>query len=301
MEEKKSEPEKISDPNSCDHHHHCCGGGHRCRFRCVFLVIILILACIGGEYVWKHYRNKENPSDNRTEISSVTKNSIVSKNNLENKNYDAQIEDIKNSVKNLETALHTLETQTQSTETQLQALEAQVRSIESQPHTPEAQVQSTEASLHNTLETQIRNVELQSHTLEIQLHGIESQLQTMEAEVKKLSDIKCPCRDSQHSAEENRKKWKTWMNLKNKMEKDEDFAKELELFYSAFADDAELIALVEDLAKGVDVVSSREEKGIIGTCSKYLRKIVRVKKINRAKLFEISGYVLSSTRKITES
>ena len=95
---------------------------------------------------------------------------------------------------------------------------------------------------------------------------------------------------------EIRKKWKTWMVLKEKMEAGEPFDKEMKDFNTLFSYDKELIAVVDDLAKGVDVISSTKsgKNSIVDTCKKYFKKIVRVKKIDYRKLLEVSGYVLSS-------
>ncbi len=97
---------------------------------------------------------------------------------------------------------------------------------------------------------------------------------------------------------EFRKKWKTWLALKEKMEASEEFGKELEAFNVLFHYDNELIAIVNDLTKGVDVISNieTEKDNIIDTCKRYLRKVVRIKKIDYRKLLEVSGYVLSSIK-----
>ncbi|MDR2795000.1 MAG: hypothetical protein LBB12_04455 [Holosporaceae bacterium] len=134
------------------------------------------------------------------------------------------------------------------------------------------------------------------NTLKTMAQNTKIQLQIAETELKKLADAP-PAHNLEDLAQENRKKWKIWINLKNKMEQDENFAPELELFYSAFAEDKELISLVKDIAKKTNAAPLPEEKGIIGTCAKYLRKIVKIKKISHEKLQEISGYVLSSVKK----
>lgn len=97
---------------------------------------------------------------------------------------------------------------------------------------------------------------------------------------------------------EFRKKWKTWLALKTKMEASEAFGEELEAFNALFHYDKELIAIVNDLAKGVDVIANveTEKEDVIDTCKRYLRKVVRVKKIDYRKLLEVSGYVLSSIK-----
>jgi predicted RNase H-like nuclease (RuvC/YqgF family) len=92
-----------------------------------------------------------------------------------------------------------------------------------------------------------------------------------------------------------RRKWKAWIALRAKMEADEPFEEELSNFYELFACDEEVIELVNDLAKGVKVVSNESDKDkIASVCKNMLKKIVRFRRIDKRKLAEISGYVLSS-------
>jgi hypothetical protein len=91
-----------------------------------------------------------------------------------------------------------------------------------------------------------------------------------------------------------RKKWKTWMALRCKMEANEVFEEELKAFNELFACDKELIDLVGNLAKGIEVITNGNEGKIMGACKTILRKIIKLKKINQRRLAEISGYVLSS-------
>jgi predicted nucleic acid-binding Zn-ribbon protein len=90
-----------------------------------------------------------------------------------------------------------------------------------------------------------------------------------------------------------RKKWKAWMALQAKMEADEPFNEELNNFYEIFAGDEELIKLVKELAEGVRIISN-ENNGIADVCKNMLKKIIKLKRIDKRKLAEISGYALSS-------
>ncbi|MDR3179688.1 MAG: hypothetical protein LBT70_02210 [Holosporaceae bacterium] len=228
IKEKKNQTETSQ-------HHECCGGNHKCRFGCAFLVIALILACVVGEYAYRHWNSETTPLNNPVKTTKAIGAKVLSG----HKNYDAQIEEIKKSLDDLRNMLNTVQTIAQNTK---------------------------------------------------------MQLQTTEIELKKLSSTSFP-HNLENLAQENRKKWKIWMNLKNKIENNDDYAAEFELFCSVFADDEELISLVKDIAQKDGVLSSQEKKGIIESCSSYLKRIVRIKKINHAKLFEISGYVLSSIKR----
>jgi hypothetical protein len=88
-----------------------------------------------------------------------------------------------------------------------------------------------------------------------------------------------------------RQKWKTWMLLRSKIEADDSFEEEMHKFKELFARDKELIKLVDELTDGINVISNGKPMEI---CGNVLRKIVRFKKVNRRKMAEISGYVLSS-------
>lgn len=93
-----------------------------------------------------------------------------------------------------------------------------------------------------------------------------------------------------------RRKWKVWNDLKNKIENEENFDQELRVFYSEFSGDAELMSLIKQLLDGVDVVTTAEDSSneLVDTCKKYIKKIVRIKKVDYKLLLDISGYVLSS-------
>ena len=129
---------------------------------------------------------------------------------------------------------------------------------------------------------------------DLNISKLEENVSSLKTEVSKIvtKDVECTvCKKL-----ELRKKWKTWLALKEKMEAGEPFNKELIDFNVLFSYDKELVEIVNDLAKGVDVISSvkDEDHKVLDICKKYFRKIVRIKKIDYRKLLEVSGYVLSS-------
>ncbi|MDR3187067.1 MAG: hypothetical protein LBT63_01375 [Holosporaceae bacterium] len=92
-----------------------------------------------------------------------------------------------------------------------------------------------------------------------------------------------------------REKWKAWMLLKSKIESQEPLAEELEQFRMLFANDEETLKLVEEVIGGIDVGKSGDSSKVMEFCKKYLKKLIKFKKIDRRKLMKISGYVLSSS------
>lgn len=133
---------------------------------------------------------------------------------------------------------------------------------------------------------------------DLSVSELKEDVSSLQTEVSKLAtkDEKSVCNFCKNM--ELRKKWKAWLALKEKMEASEPFDAELETFNSLFSYDQELLEIVKDLAKGVDVISSTkvEKNDIVDTCKQYLRKVIRVKKIDYRKLLEVSGYVLSSVK-----
>jgi hypothetical protein len=92
-----------------------------------------------------------------------------------------------------------------------------------------------------------------------------------------------------------RKKWKAWMALLSKIQANEPLNDELQKFGAVFADDKEILKLVDDYLKYVGYESYNAAPGPLESCRKFLKKIVRFRKNDRAKLREICGHVLSSS------
>ena len=106
----------------------------------------------------------------------------------------------------------------------------------------------------------------------------------------------CAYSEAKTKPNNRRHKWKTWLNLKEKIESTEPFEKELQSFNELFSYDHDLIALVQKLIIDTNMTYDccDESCKIINACKKHIQKIIRAQKINYHKLLEISGYVLSS-------
>lgn len=101
-------------------------------------------------------------------------------------------------------------------------------------------------------------------------------------------------KESRVNNDYRRRKWKVWIDLKNKIENEENCEREFQVFCNEFSNDTELLALIRELLEGVDVITTGNNNDGIDAYKKYIKKIVRIKKIDYKKLLDISGYVLSS-------
>lgn len=130
-----------------------------------------------------------------------------------------------------------------------------------------------------------------------------SNLKNEIAEQKKFYQQVSAREKSQVNDSCRRRKWKVWNDLKNKIENEENFDQELQIFYSEFSGDTELISLIQKLLDGVDVITTAEGNSneLVDTCKKYIKKIVRIKKVDYKLLLDISGYVLSSLESYGEN
>lgn len=142
-------------------------------------------------------------------------------------------------------------------------------------------------------------IEKSQRTYVSQLEDLRQEILSLKDEVSLLKKI--PLKGSINNyIDENirRKKWKIWINLKEKIEVGEDFNQELRDFYSEFCEDDELIRLVDKLLDSADVISrsnkEKKDNEFVDICKKYIKKIIRVKKVDYKQLLNISGYVLSS-------
>ncbi len=135
-------------------------------------------------------------------------------------------------------------------------------------------------------------------TIEESMKNYEVKISELKEEIGLLKNEISNIKDAHVTQKQTdvREKWKAWLSLKNKIEEKEAFDDELENFNKVFAYDKELISLLEEFTNEVSVVSdeSSGDSNVVDVCKKYLRKVVNLKKVDRKKIFEISGYVLSS-------
>ncbi|GHU16274.1 hypothetical protein FACS189472_00970 [Alphaproteobacteria bacterium] len=251
--------------DSCDHKD-CLCGNNKCRFRCALCVIVLLVACMIGEHIYRYRTNVIPPVANVTSDLNVPSEGP--------------------------TFADTASTTVSSVGSEASSVDTSAPVVQS-PSTLEQMLQPPDNAI-DELKKKVSTLEGEVKRLSAVIEENVGKLFVLEEEVKKLSDS---IDNSYAKAKSAREKWKIWINLKNKMEQEEDFSKELKLFYSVFAADKELISLVRDLAGKEQVPPpQKEEEGIIGSCTKYIRKIAKIKKISHSKLFEISGYVLSTLK-----
>ncbi|MDR2765874.1 MAG: hypothetical protein LBB63_00195 [Holosporaceae bacterium] len=92
-----------------------------------------------------------------------------------------------------------------------------------------------------------------------------------------------------------RQRWKTWMALLGRIQSTSQLDDELQKFRKSFEDDKETLRLVEDYLRYVGYNSGAVTGGPLESCRKFLKKIVRFKRANGAKVMEICGHVLSSS------
>ncbi|GHT91855.1 hypothetical protein FACS1894122_04880 [Alphaproteobacteria bacterium] len=299
--------------DSCEHKG-CLCGSNKSRFHCALCVIALLVVCVIGEHIYRYNTNTTSmPLAPSVTVANVTLDPITVEDSAATS--DVALANVSEDGKALEPVVQPHEASTESDVAQANVsadskaeneFSVPVSTLE-QILQPPAEGEVLEQALQAAGNANIDELKKTISILEEEvkripaLEGEIKRLSALEDEVKKLSfleeDVKKLTEKLSAMAGDVREKWKIWIALKNKMEKDEDFSKELEAFNSAFAGDQELISLMNDLAGSVVVVPSKEEEGIIGTCKKYIRKVVKVKKVNHAKLFEVSGYVLSSLKK----
>lgn len=102
--------------------------------------------------------------------------------------------------------------------------------------------------------------------------------------------------NSQSLVEARRRGWQAWCELRFKLEKDENFDQELENFKQIFANDNVLLFKVSDLLKDFLTEGSSENAHKSGINKFYdkVKSVVSFRKIDKKKIEEISGYVLTS-------
>ncbi|GHU11988.1 hypothetical protein FACS189449_04660 [Alphaproteobacteria bacterium] len=319
-DDQKNSGKDHESHNSCKHKD-CLCGSNKCRFRCALCVIALLVICVIGEHVYR----------STTNVPSVPLVNVAPDSSTQASTSASQTQSAPGTESDVAPAPGATSdpiTQADSTATP-QHISEDSETLEpvEQPPASEAKDETSATTLGEILQTPdereileqklqtagTANIDELKKTVSI-LEEEVKRLAVFEKELKKLSPLveevkKLPelkeevsklsdrIGNSYVKAVDARDQWKIWINLKDKMEKDEDFSDELERFRSAFAGDKELTALVEDLVSGATVGANKEEKGIIGTCKKFIRKIIKVKKINQAKLSDILGYVLSSMKK----
>lgn len=102
--------------------------------------------------------------------------------------------------------------------------------------------------------------------------------------------------DSQNLLEARRRGWQAWCELRFKLEKDENFDQELENFKQIFANDGVLLSKISDLLKDFLREDSPENahKSSINKFYDKVKSVVSFRKIDKKKIKEITGYVLTS-------
>jgi hypothetical protein len=131
-------------------------------------------------------------------------------------------------------------------------------------------------------------------------HNSVGHIQNLHKEISRLerrmeaffgsSERLLPC-----SMDQERHKWKAWMDLLKKLESEEPYNVELERFCKICFCDRELVEIVREFAKKEGGVRIGNEEKKTGEFWKNLvRKIGKKRKIKKRKIIEISGYVLSS-------
>ena len=123
-------------------------------------------------------------------------------------------------------------------------------------------------------------------------------------EVAYLSSLKQLLASSESNAEQEamqRKKWKAWIKLAEKLEQNENCTQEAEDFNKAFAEDKEILRIVNDLIKensDNEKANENNNSNFVDVCKRYLKKIIKVKKIDSWKIREISGDILISLKRM---
>lgn len=150
-------------------------------------------------------------------------------------------------------------------------------------------VSSYVAHQQNKLQSHLDNITELVARQATHLKQLEDQVADLQ---QKLATIHAMQDGSQCS---RRDKWMAWVALRHKLENNENCTHELERFNRIFTNDKVLLEMVQELVRGIDCVSTNQGENEQSLCNRFLKQVVRFRKINQRKLSEVSGYVLSNT------